>query len=189
MRKMSKSLQWIGLSMILAVISSCSVQKTGTTEEWQELQAMINSGELRIEAQAAYPSNTYASQQVINQVLTNTGDSAARIDISGDGHFMQIGNDQVMANLPFYGERRQAGSYAGTDGDTGIVFEDSPDDYEISADDNKRRYDISFEVNQGTENYNVDLILFANKNAVIYVNSNQRTRMEYRGTINSVSQD
>jgi hypothetical protein len=55
------------------------------------------------------------SQQYIRNPAGNkfcdagTGDTANRIDLSGDGHFMELEVQRVAAGLPFYEERRQGG--------------------------------------------------------------------------------
>jgi hypothetical protein len=170
------------LLVIGTLLSSCSVTKTGTAAEFNTLTDIVENNTIRIEADAAYPNNTYASQQIINQILINRGDTANRIDLQGDGAFIEFDDNNATASLPFYGERRQSSSYNDVN-DAGINFDAVPLDYEIERNDERRRYDISYTISDGTENYDVDVVLFANKTAVVFIWSNQRTRIEYRGRV------
>jgi hypothetical protein len=172
------------IAVILITIVSCSATKTATPAEYAALTQKLESGNLRIAIDAAYPSNTYATQQVINSVMRGTGDTANRIDLSGDGHFMELGVQRVAASLPFYGERRQGGGYNNPQ-DSGIVYDVAPKEYTVNAQPDSYKYEVSFEADaaSGIDTFDVETILFANGNAVIYVRSNTRTRIEYRGKI------
>jgi hypothetical protein len=170
------------MAFIAVAISSCSSTKTGTAKEFAEMTQRIQDGNLRIAVDAAYPANTVATQQVLNSILRGTGDTANRVDLSGDGHFIEIGSERVQASLPFYGERRQGGGYNNTN-DAGIQFDVVPKEYTVEQEEDLYRYRISFVADKGIENFNADVVLFANGTAVIYVTSNTRTRIEYRGRV------
>jgi len=171
------------LLLVVVILSSCSVQKTGTEKDFNELTRKLESGEtIRIEVDAAYPLNTFASQQVLNNVLRGTGDTANRIDLSGDGHYLEFDEERAVASLPFYGERRQGGGYNNVN-DSGINFDDVPKDYNVTLKENTYIYDVEFEANKGVESYNVDVVVFASGDAVINIISSSRTRIEYRGKI------
>ncbi|BAO56335.1 DUF4251 domain-containing protein [Nonlabens marinus] len=170
------------IAVVAFFITSCSVTKTGTEAEYAALQERIQTGNIKIAVDAAYPLNTFASQQVLNSVLRGTGDNANRIDLTGDGYYLELGPRRVIANLPFYGERRQGGGYNDIS-DSGIQFDAIPKEYDLELKKDKYQYDVNFLASKGTENYDVEVILFANGNAVIYITSNTRTRIEYRGKV------
>ena len=178
----SKSALVILTVAVVLSISSCSVTKTGTDAEYAAMKERIQSGNIKILVDAAYPMNTAASQQVLNSVLRGTGDTANRIDLSGDGYYIEMGPRRVMANLPFYGERRQGGGYNNIN-ESGIQFDAIPKDYDLELKEDRYEYNVNFLAENGTENFDTEVILFANGNAVIYINSNNRTRIEYRGTV------
>lgn len=172
------------LMIACAVVSvnSCSSSKPATEADFSALTQKIESEGVRIEMDAAFPFNTFASQQVLNSVLIGRGDTANRIDLQGDGHYLEISADQVKASLPFFGERRQGGNYMGS-GDSGIQFESAPRDYKKQSIREPYGYKINFVAVDGTENYDVEVLLYANGNATAFLWSNMRTRIEYRGRI------
>ena len=175
--------QYYILMIVLAatVLSSCSVQKTGTDAEFVALSNKMDRNEtIRIEVNAAYPTNTFATQQVLNSVLRGSGDSANRIDLSGDSYYLEFNSEHAFASLPFYGERRQSSGYNNTD-DNGINFDEPTINYNVELNEKSYRYDIEFTTSKGVESFDVDIILFANGNSVIYITSSSRTRIEYRG--------
>jgi hypothetical protein len=178
----SKITRILLIALLAVAITSCSAKKSGTAEEFAAMTQRVQEGNLRIVVDAAYPGNTYASQQVLNSVLRGTGDTANRIDLSGDGHYLQISPERVQASLPFYGELRQAGSY-GTINESGVQFDLVPEDYTVEHEKDLYRYRIKFAADKGIENFNTEVILFANGTATIYVTSNTRTRIEYRGRV------
>ncbi|WP_194852521.1 DUF4251 domain-containing protein [Nonlabens antarcticus] len=171
------------VSVLILGLTSCNVSKTGSAKEYAALTDKIQNGTIRIAVDAAYPSNTAATQRVLNSVLQGSGDSANRIDLTGDGHFMELNPQKVSADLPFYGEQRQGGGYNSRD-NAGVKFEVAPDDYIVRSKENSYSYDISFNANDpGNDNFDTEVILYANGNVMIYITSNRRSRIEYRGRI------
>ena len=170
------------IAFVTLAISSCSVTKTGTEAEFAALTELVQTGPIKIQVKSAYPSNTAASQQVLNAVLTGTGDTANRIDLQGDGYYLEISPEKVVAELPFYGERRQGGGYNDLN-ETGIQFDGIPREYNLELKKDRYQYDIDFQASKGIENFDTEVILFANGTAVIYINSNSRTRIEYHGKV------
>ena len=174
-------------AVVLVMITACGVKKSGTPAEFADLTSLMNNGEtIRIEMNAAYPLNTFASQQVINQIMRNTGDTANRIDLTGDGAFLEFSADTVSADLPFFGERRQGGGYNNSQ-DSGIFFEQAPEDYQFAANESDLQYDVDFEANNKTENFDVNVVVFANGSATVYVRSSARTVIRYDGRVVSNS--
>ncbi len=173
-------------SIVLAI--SCSTQKEVSPAALNQLKSRVNSEQpLKIEVTAAFPMNTFASQQVINAVMRNTGDTANRIDLNGDGHYLTISKEKVVADLPFYGERRQGGSGYNSN-DTGISFDTEPKDYQMTLDEARGRYKITFDAQKDTESFDVEITLFANGTASVFISSVTRTRIEYQGTLESMSE-
>jgi hypothetical protein len=182
-QKYTSTIASITIMVFIAVaIGSCSSIKTGTDKESAVMTQRIQDGNLRIAVDAAYPANTVATQQVLNSILIGNGDTASRVDLSGDGHFLEIGSERVQASLPFYGERRQGGGYNNTN-DAGIQFDVVPTEYTVEHEEDNNRYRINFDADKGVESFGVNVTLFANGTAVIYMTSNTRTRMEYRGNV------
>lgn len=184
MTSIFKSQYALGLSIVMTLLlTSCAVKQTSNAADFKLLADKLDTAPIKIEVESAYPFNTNASQQVINALLIRRGDNASRIDLSGDGHTVVVGPDLVKADLPFFGERRQGTGGYGNTQQSGVTFDAAPEDYEVTADLEKLKYQVEFDTNQGAESYNVNVTVFANNTAVIYVNSSARTRMEYRGRI------
>ncbi len=178
------------LCLTLLTLTGCGVKNIGTAADFDQLGQRLQEGELRIEVNAAFPFNTAATQQVLNSILIRNGDNAGRIDLSGDGNFIQLGEDRVVANLPYFGERRQGGGYGNSNEDAGIYFDLAPENYMVKKQESERQYSITYDANKsGVDSFNVDITLFTNGNATIYVNSNTRTRIEYHGRVVDVQEE
>jgi len=185
--KRLRILYCIGMLCIL-----CNCKSSKVTEE-QKYTADINYLEMLMEKETyyldievAFPFNTAATQQVANALfLSRTGNSANRVDISGDGHFIEIQTDSVKGDLPFFGERRlNAGNYGGTN--SGIAFNGIKKNYQKTINKEKRKIEIKFKTNQNgepSESYDVSLEIFPNKSAVVNITPNFKTFMRYTGTL------
>ena len=179
----ARQLKYVMMGLILLIASSCATKRAGTLEQFNGLTSIVErDAPIRIAINSVNPTNTYASQQVINNLLIRNGDNANRIDVTGDGNYMEISENLVEASLPYFGERRQGGGYNNIN-ESGVNFEQEPTNYQIQALEEEYRYDVSFEASNGAESFNVDVILFAGGNAVVYVTSTYRTRIEYRGRV------
>ncbi|MBF8149503.1 DUF4251 domain-containing protein [Winogradskyella sp. F6397] len=152
--------------------------------EIHSLEQLMQNDTYYIEVDVAYPFVTAATQQVANAILMpGTGNSASRIDVAGDGHFIEIQADTVKGDLSFFGERRlNGGSYGRANG--GIVFEGIPKAYEKTINKENRTLNIEFNISgEGTENYDINLKIYPNHKAVVDVRSNFRTVMRYDGRL------
>ncbi len=177
------SMRYLALIGFISLLLSCGTQQNSSPEEFNALSTLVTSEEnINIEVDAAIPMNTFASQQVINAVMRNTGDTANRIDLSGDGHMLMVSKDSVIADLPFFGERRQGGGYNNTS-NNGIRFNAVPTDYEVIKDSKRNRYRIKFSARANTEVFDIDLTLYPGGNADFYVASPTRTRIQYQGDL------
>ncbi|MUU77121.1 DUF4251 domain-containing protein [Winogradskyella endarachnes] len=185
-----KPLHLILVLVFTIVLWSCksnSVSSSKTRlDDINKLQMLMDRDAYYIDIEVVYPLNTLATQQVANALLlSRTGNNASRIDVSGDGHFVQIKSDSVKGNLSFFGERRLSGGhYGGTNG--GIVFNGLPKDYLKGINEKKRKLEIKFTTNQEdeiSENYEVKIEIFPNNKVNVNIASTFKSFINYSGTL------
>jgi len=186
-----KNVLKIGFVFYLCFFSSCksinTINNSKKEAQFQQLVKLIKSRSYQININAVYPFNTNASTQVINALLFPIGDSAARIDVTGDGNFLKVSNNNVEADLPYFGERRIGGNYGGTN--SGIMFNKAPEDYHIKVNEKKKNVIVKFSANNLTENYTVILKVTLNNKAYISINSFHLNQISYDGSIVGLSNE
>lgn len=137
-------------------------------QAYQETQDLINSNNYEFEG-------SWARSQ-----------RGRRIDLIGNPNYIRIKNDSVFAYLPFFGERFSGGGYDGTGA---IEVGTSLKNYRVKFNDKKKRIEVEFSANYGTESYDFSLTIFGNKNGNVYVSSNQRSSMNYDGTYSEIKEE
>ncbi|WP_407557488.1 DUF4251 domain-containing protein [Winogradskyella sp. 4-2091] len=176
--------------VVLTTMWSCKSSNVDDAEKPSDaintLQMLLEREEYYIDIDVVYPFNTAATQRVANALfLSQTGNNASRIDVTGDGHFIEINTDSVSGNLSFFGERRlSAGNYGGRN--SGIVFNGIPEKYVKTINESKKRLDIEFEIKQidePSETYNVKLELFPNSKVAVNITSTYKTFIKYSGRL------
>ena len=167
--------------MIVFTIS-CTSSKMHTTAEVKALKDIMNDSVFEFEAQTANPMMTQGMNSISNAGLLPPGSTSGMIQLLGITNYLKVKGDSVMANLPFYGERRFGGGYGSS---TGIEFEGIPTSYTQVYNEEKNRYDIRFDISNDMEVYQVNLAVFPSMTANVSVASNQRNVIRYSGTIRS----
>jgi hypothetical protein len=176
---------YLGLLCLVFACKSADITKSEQkTEVAAQLKTLLEKDVYYIELQTAFPFNTLATTQVLNGLfLQNTGNSASRVELSGEGNFIEISNDSVKGYLPFFGEQRfNAGSYGGRD--LAIQFEGVLKDFEKSINTKKKKLEIEFSANHSddySERYDVRVELFARKNVIVHITPTNRTFIRYSG--------
>ena len=99
---MSK-LKFLSALIIFGMVAACSSSKDPlvTADTLNKIENLANERNFVVEFNTAYPQNTAASQQVLNSFLIQTGNSAGRIDIAGDGAKLTVDGETSTADLPF----------------------------------------------------------------------------------------
>ncbi len=179
-----KKLQQITLAlatlMLLAACASSKKQRY-TAEELAAFKSFLDSKDYVFKARWANPLASQGLNTIANAGLLAPGNTAGRIDLFNNNNTMEIKGDTVVANLPFYGERRIGVSY--NPRDIGITFEEEPKDFEIVFDEKRQGYTMNFVVNNGTENYNVSGIFFPDRSGRVFINSTQRQGIGFSGEL------
>ena len=176
------------LGLLFNCKSNTIAQDKTYSDELAQLQMLLDEETYYIDIEVAFPFTTAATQQVFNELfLSRTGNTASRIDVTGDGHFIEIKNDSVKGDLSFFGERRMnSGPYGSTN--TGIGFEGVPENYEKFINKDKRKLEIKFKTNQKdqtSESYDVSLDIYPSRRVEVRIASTFKTFMRYTGTLKS----
>jgi len=160
--------------------------KTEDTQAFTELETLLKQKEYRIDIHTISPFNTAATTQVLNAlVFQNTGNTANRINVRGDGNFIELQDSIATCYLPFFGEQQMStGNYGGTD--SAIQFGGMLKDYRVERYKKKDGFVIEFTTNQKnhtTESFNVSIIVFLNRSAAITLLSSHRNFIRYQGQL------
>ena len=183
----NKAMKKVLIVMVTSfVIVSCGSSDLKNTNQANEiLDEMMRNKTFQIKSTFAQPQVTQAMQQVGNAGMLPQGSNVANINISSHSNYLKMENDSVKAVLPFYGERQFGGGYNNNEG---IEFIGIPNDLTIEK-GKKNSYDIRFNIkdeNSSSEQYQVFIKLFTNLSSTTTINSNQRNRIQYRGTVSAI---
>ena len=180
---------------VFCLFYSCKTNQIAKNEtkakDLATLDTLYNRDNYRVAIEVLYPFNTVATTQVFNTLLRNTGNNASRIDVRGDGNFIEIQNDSVKGYLSFFGERRlNAGNYGSNN--NAIQFEEPLKDLSKKINTDKNNLELEFTASQkGTdnENYQVNLKIFPNKYVSVNITPVYKTFIRYSGTLEPVNSD
>ena len=169
------------MAVLLLAACASSKRQTYSAEELATFRSFLESKAYVFKARWANPLASQGLNAIANAGLLAPGNTAGRIDLFNTNNTLEIKGDTVVANLPFYGERRIGVSY--NPRDTGITFEETPRDFEITFDEKRQSYTMNFIVNNGTENYNVSGIFFPDSSGKVFINSTQRQAIGFTGKL------
>ncbi|RED45294.1 uncharacterized protein DUF4251 [Winogradskyella eximia] len=189
-----KRLRLLCCLSVLITLWNCKSKDITASEKYADnlttLKILQEKEIYNIEIDVAYPFVKAATQQVANTLfLSRTGNTANRIDVRGDGYFINIVKDSVKGDLSFMGERRLSGGTYGMN--RGIAFEGVPKNLEKSIDKKNNKLEIKFSINQNgepSEKYDVRLLIFPNNKAEVEITSTFKTFMRYSGTLQLVDE-
>ncbi len=171
-------------TVIIIVFTIVSCKSTFTEENRQELIAiqedlMVDS--FQFKANTALPFQTQALNNVANDLLLQTGNSTARINLQGNNYSVKIVEQEAQFNLPFYGERRLSGGYNADN--AGYEFTGPLKSKSSKIDDKNGYLNYSFSTSNTIETIDVELHIYNVNNVRMSINSSHRTFMEYEGKI------
>jgi hypothetical protein len=175
------------LFIVLALLfTSC---KSSFTEQDRDklivLQKQMNEETFEFQVTAVRPFNTQALNNVANDILIRSGNSAARINVQGDNYSMKIGEEQAVFSLPFYGERRVGGGY--NTNDVGYKFTGDLKNLRSTINEKEKCIIYEFTTNNQVETLDVELRVFNPNSAQLNINSSHRTFIKYDGNIQWLS--
>lgn len=169
--------------LLLVILSSCGGAKNNasTPEQITAIKELLDSKEYRIENQWAMPTVSSSMMRLANSGLAGPGSNVQRINLIGNTNYLEVKGDSVKAYLPFFGERQMGGGY-NSEGE-GIQFEQVVTDMKTEYVEAKKRYLVTFSANNGTESFDINLLVYPNNKTSLSVNSSQRDFITYDGTI------
>ena len=177
-----KAIIKIGTYFLLLISIACASSKSkANPEEIAALEHMISNKHFEIQAKWAQPMASQSLNSIANAGLLPPGSNASRIDISGTGGYFRMVGDSVMADLPFFGERRMGGAY--NQNKTGIIFKGIPKELSFSPNKKGDGQTMRFSISEKSEGYQVIAQLYPNGTARLTVSSTQRTIMWYQGIL------
>ncbi len=165
------------------IIGSCGSTQSilGTPQEKAMVDSLIANRAFRIVNQWALPTMSTSMMKLSSSGILGPGNSGQRIDLSGNGNYLEIKGDSVRAFLPFFGERQMGGGYNADGG--GIRFDQVANDISFHYDESKNIHIVRFSAKDGSESFEVTLNVFSNKKSSLLVSSSQRDMIRYQGTI------
>lgn len=179
------------LSIVLTIgfLVGCSSTKSAEetalkNQQFDELKELVADRSFVFSAESAYPMQSYAVLQVNNALFRNTGNSAGRIDLAGNGDFIKVIGDTVLGKLPYFGEVRVVSSL--DPNDSGINFNGTPDAYEVIENQKKQTLRLKFDIKQKSERFTVIMELFPNKRSTVFINCQNRTPMRFDGKVKAI---
>ena len=172
----------ITLLAVLVTVSTVAFgQKSKKEVNWDDLDALVEAQEFRIESDWARAQGDGAINAIAGSGLQQPGSSGNRFNLINNFNFFEMKGETVAAYLPYYG-RRQFGNGHYSENQS-IEFDAVPRNLSIEKNEKKKRYEISFIVDQETENFQVHIQLYPSMKSHITVNSNQRFVIHYDGKV------
>jgi hypothetical protein len=180
---------FILMSLVFRCKSAEAVISKDDVKALETVKKILDTKAYDIEISTIYPQNTVASAQAINSLLLRqTGNSASRIDVSGDNYSIKLKDSVAEGDLPFFGESRfSSGGYNGSS--SGINLDGKTQDYSLTFNVKKNNYVVEFTTRDSKhkiESYKVQLTIFLNRNVDVYITSSHRTMIRYLGVLSEI---
>ena len=180
-----KSVKYPVVLMLLGFMLACGPASDVTeAKNADSVAQMVYHKSFDAEFIYAEPMVTTALASVLNSGLLPPWNTANRIDLIGSANYLKMQGDTVSAYLPYFGERQMGGAYGNTG--AAIEFDGIAKDLQISKAKKGKGYFLKFTINDKnnrTENYTVTLNLYNNLNTYAMINSSQRFRIAYQGSV------
>jgi hypothetical protein len=176
-----KTMVKMGLILSVILMTACAAGSKATPEEKAALDKMVNEKQMEVRVLWAQPMASQGLNSIANAGLLPPGSTASRIDVSSSRGYLRMVGDTVMADLPYYGERRMGGGY--NTRDVGIKFKGVPEEFTSEPMTKSDGYTLKFNINNGTEVFQVMAQLYPNQNALLTIASSHRTNIWYQGNL------
>lgn len=161
----------------LVLFMSCASSKNKVTPiQIETLKELVATKNIKAEFDSANPLSFNIVQGI--ERLLPPGSAPGAINLIGNPNFFKIKKDSVFIDMPYFGERQLSGGY---NAENGIKFSGIPKKEIITYNTKKQAFILKYWLQAKSESYTVILTLFANKNAILDVNSSYRTNIDYRG--------
>lgn len=151
------------LAFLFLIVSGCGAGKAPLTEaEWNTLEEL-----------AATRNFTF----VANTVEPTTGRGRSNINNVG---YLKMQGDQVQMELGYVGQRQVNQVYGRTEG---MRYEGAATEIKTTRNEGKNYYNLDFILRNKSELLQCNLRFLSEKQAILTINSNQRSSIRYQGEI------
>ncbi|WP_222984224.1 DUF4251 domain-containing protein [Flagellimonas meishanensis] len=181
MRFFSGIILIVTLVMVLGCASN--PKNRATPEQMATLDSLLQQRSFVIKADWAKPLPTQSMGAIANAGLLPLGSTLNRIDLAGTESYLRVSGDSVMARFPYFGEQQMPGIY--NPDDAGIVFNGVPTDFEMRPNAKQGGYNMSFNINNGTESFQVSALMLTSKSSTVTIGSSHRRLIQYFGKISA----
>lgn len=174
----------LGIFFLQGCVAGSRITEQEKDSNFSELREWIDSKQYTVVSDWANPVgggqvNLYGNTFNLGSFVNFPG-GAGRINLIGNPNEVSINKDSVRIYLPYFGEVQVLKNYGGRGG---IDFEGTYSDYEVKQKDENRELEISFDIQDESENLEVIIQLFSNKQSRIILNSAYRNSITYDGKI------
>lgn len=164
---------------IILMCVSCGVSKvTYSPEDLAKVQSLIDNDTIRIESSRAYPQNM-AQLSSIGVLPPGNGSGHVNL-VSNPNHFFKAG-DSLSIYLPYYGTRQMGGQLGSNN--IGIEFNGKPKKTQYSFNEKKNSHKYEFLINNNSESFDIQVLIFPSFKTEILINSTHRTSISYNGNV------
>jgi hypothetical protein len=157
------------VSFTISAQSKKEQKKENALQEYQEMKALIESGEFDFQADWA------------------TTTQGRRINLNSNPNFLKFSKDSLDIYLPYFGASSSGGVALTSDG--GIVYSGPKSKFKLSFNDKKQKISIDFAASDKNDTFEFNMSIFRGGNTLITVNSNYRTTIKYDGLTKSPKPD
>ena len=169
------------LGCISLLLCSCASSKSKTSpQDIENLKELVQSRQIRIESDWAFPLVTNAVQQALSSGLLPPWDNPNRISLIGNFNFLEIKGDSVSSYLPYFGERQMNVQYGGKD--SAIQLKGLMQNYSVEE-IKGNNYLVKFDAKSNNESFQVYLTLTPGLSSNLIVNSGSRRTIRYSGQV------
>lgn len=174
------------VSILFLLVFSLSCKSTSspevTAQQIKELEEIVDNKSFEFSAKWARPLANSSLNSIANAGLFPPGSNNNAIDLTGNTNYFRMVGDSVKAYFPYFGEIQLGGAgFLGSN--NAIQFEGVPEN--IKMEKSSKGYQITFNIQNKTETYQVDAKLFPNKKGNININSSHRLPISYSGNISA----
>lgn len=166
----------IGVLLIASVLA-CGGQREITETERLDLERAVRTPAFKIQMQWAFPLSNTASQY-LNNLQPGVRANGNRIYIDDGNNYIQLKNDSVFVELPYFGTRQISG---GLPGNVGIRVAEALKDWELRPIKKTNERSLQISTKHKGESYDLSIHLFSKGKATVVVNSSQRQSIKYEG--------
>ena len=176
------------LVILLVLLTACSsADKAISTEEAMQTKDFVENNDYEVQLQWARPLATSELSQLAAANLLPMDSRSGQINLRGTQNFIRKHGDSLSVYLPYFGTRQVTINPADTNG--AIEFDGVPEDYRVSYNEKRQRSVINFSMDDGNENFNVAITVWANKRAQVNVNSSFRNSIFYTGNMKALKNE